>query len=316
MRPPSLRLELGDTVASSTSRDFTKRQFRPVETVIESTLFLAAAASIVITAAILYVLLEGSFQFFDKVPLVTFLTDTQWTPLFENPRYGIAPLLTGTLVSTLVALTLAVPVGIMVAIYLSEFAGPRARESIKPILELLAGVPTVIFGFFALQFVTPLLKTFIPGLPSFNLLSAGLVIGVLIIPYIASVSEDAMRAVPNSLREGAFAMGATRMETAFGVVVPAAFSGIAGAFVLGMSRAVGETMVVAIAGGQQPNLTLDPTKPAATITAYIAQVAKGDLPHKTLEYYSIYAAGLSLLALTLVFNLVAFWLNRKYREAY
>ena len=283
---------------------------------IESTLFLAAAASIVITAAILYVLLEGSFQFFDKVPLVTFLTDTQWTPLFENPRYGIAPLLTGTLVSTLVALTLAVPVGIMVAIYLSEFAGPRARESIKPILELLAGVPTVIFGFFALQFVTPLLKTFIPGLPSFNLLSAGLVIGVLIIPYIASVSEDAMRAVPNSLREGAFAMGATRMETAFGVVVPAAFSGIAGAFVLGMSRAVGETMVVAIAGGQQPNLTLDPTKPAATITAYIAQVAKGDLPHKTLEYYSIYAAGLSLLALTLVFNLVAFWLNRKYREAY
>lgn len=283
---------------------------------IESTLFLAAAASIVITAAILFVLLEGSFHFFDQVPIGTFLTDTQWTPLFENPRYGIAPLLTGTLVSTLVALTLAVPVGIMVAIYLSEFAGPRARESIKPILELLAGVPTVIFGFFALQFVTPLLKSFIPGLPSFNLLSAGLVIGVLIIPYIASVSEDAMRAVPNSLREGAFAMGATRMETAFGVVVPAAFSGIAGAFVLGMSRAVGETMVVAIAGGQQPNLTLDPTQPAATITAYIAQVAKGDLPHKTLEYYSIYAAGLSLLALTLVFNLVAFWLNRKYREAY
>lgn len=301
---------------AGSTRDFTKRQLRLGETAIETVLFLAAAASIVITAAILYVLLEGSFHFFDKVPIGTFLTDTQWTPLFENPRYGIAPLLTGTLVATLVALTLAVPVGLLVAIYLSEFASTRARETIKPILELLAGVPTVIFGYFALQFVTPLLKTFIPDLPSFNILSAGLVIGILIIPYIASVSEDAMRAVPNSLREGAFAMGATRLETAFGVVTPAAFSGIAGAFVLGMSRAVGETMVVAIAGGQQPNLTLDPTQPAATITAYIAQVAKGDLPHKSLEYYSIYAAGLSLLALTLVFNLVAFWLNRRYRESY
>lgn len=300
----------------ATTRDFTKRKVRPAEALVETVLFLAAAASILITIAILYVLLEGSFAFFKDVPFTTFITDTQWTPLFENPRYGIAPLLCGTLLSTLVALTLAVPVGIMVSIYLSEFAGPRARETIKPILELLAGVPTVIFGYFALLFVTPLLQRVIPDLPSFNILSAGLVIGILIIPYIASVSEDAMRAVPNSLREGAFAMGATRLETAFGVVAPAAVSGIAGAFVLGMSRAVGETMVVAIAGGQQPNLTLDPTQPAATITAYIAQVAKGDLPHKTLEYYSIYAAGLALLALTLVFNLIAFWLNRKYREAY
>jgi phosphate transport system permease protein len=306
---------LGGIVAA-TSRDFTKRQFRAAESVIETTLFLAAAASILITVGILYVLFEGSYHFFEKVPFTEFVTGTEWTPLFDNPRYGIAPLLTGTLVSTLVALTVAVPVGIMVSIYLSEFASVRARETIKPVLELLAGVPTVIFGYFALQFVTPMLKTIIPTLPTFNVLSAGLVIGVLIIPYIASVSEDAMRAVPNSLREGAFAMGATRLETAFGVVVPAAVSGIAGAFVLGMSRAVGETMVVAIAGGQQPNLTLDPREPAATITAYIAQVAMGDLPFGTLGYYSIYAAGLALMALTLCFNLFAFWLNRRYREAY
>lgn len=298
------------------SRDFSKRHFRPVDSGMELLLFIAAATSVLITVGILYVLFSGSAHFFEKVPLTQFLTETEWTPLFAHPKYGIAPLLCGTLVSTLVALTIAVPVGIMVSIYLSEFAGPRARESIKPILELLAGVPTVIFGYFALQFVTPMLKTFIPGLPTFNILSAGIVIGILIIPYIASVSEDAMRAVPNSLREGAFAMGATRLETAFGVVVPAAVSGIAGAFVLGMSRAVGETMVVAIAGGQQPNLTLNPTEPAATITAYIAQVAMGDLPFGTLEYYSIYAAGLALMSLTLAFNLFAFWLNRRYREAY
>jgi phosphate transport system permease protein len=298
------------------SRDFTKRTWRPAEMVIEGLLLLAALAAIVITAAILYVLVGGSLNFFAKVSPVDFVTDTVWSPLFENPRYGIAPLMAGTLLSTLVALALAVPVGLMVAIYLSEFASVRARETIKPVLELLAGVPTVIFGYFALLVVTPLLRNFIPELPTFNILSAGLVIGVLIVPYIASLSEDAMRAVPNALREGAFAMGATKMETAFGVVLPAAVSGVAGAFVLGMSRAVGETMVVAIAGGQQPNLTFDPTQQAATITAYIAQVAKGDLPHGSLEYYSIYAAGLALMVITLVFNLVAFWLHRTFREVY
>ena len=300
----------------ATGRDFTKRKWRIGESVIESLLFICAAMSIIVTVGILYVLLSESWHFFEQVPMSQFLTDTVWTPTFANPRYGIAPLLCGTLVSTLVALAVAVPLGLMVSIYLSEFASVRARESIKPILELLAGVPTVIYGYFALLLVTPLLQKIIPGLPGFNLLSAGLVIGVLIIPYIASVSEDAMRAVPNSLREGSIAMGATKLETAFNVVVPAATSGIAGAFVLAMSRAVGETMVVAIAGGQQPNFTLNPMEPAATITAYIAQVAKGDLPHHSLEYYSIFAAGLALMAITLVFNLVAFWLNRKFREEY
>lgn len=300
----------------ATGRDFTKRKWRFGESIIESLLFLSAAMSIIVTVGILYVLLSESWHFFEQVPMSKFLTDTQWTPTFANPRYGIAPLLCGTLVSTLVALAVAVPLGLMVSIYLSEFASVRARESIKPILELLAGVPTVIYGYFALLLVTPLLQKLIPGLPGFNLLSAGLVIGVLIIPYIASVSEDAMRAVPNTLREGSFAMGATKLETAFNVVVPAATSGIAGAFVLAMSRAIGETMVVAIAGGQQPNFTLNPMEPAATITAYIAQVAKGDLPHHSLEYYSIFAAGLALMAITLVFNLAAFWLNRKFREEY
>jgi phosphate transport system permease protein len=302
--------------ATAQRRDFTKKRPRLLESGIEGLLFLCAVACVGVTVAILYVLVSESANFFAKVPFLDFVTDTVWSPLFENPRYGIAPLMAGTLLSTLVALALALPIGLMVAIYLSEFASYRAREIVKPVLELLAGVPTVIFGYFALLFVTPILQTFIPGLPGFNMLSAGLVIGVLIIPYIASVAEDSMRAVPNALREGSYAMGATKLETAFNVVVPAAASGIASAFVLGMSRAVGETMVVAIAGGQQPNLTFNPTESAATITAFIAQVAKGDLPHGSLEYYSIFAAGLALMVITLAFNLIAFWLQRTFREVY
>lgn len=299
------------------SRDFTKRRLLLGERAIESSLFLAAAASIAVTIAIVYVLLSESFHFFEKVSVFTFLTDTVWSPLFDNPRYGIAPLLCGTLLSTLVALSVAVPLGLLAAVYLSEFASARAREIVKPVLELLAAVPTVIFGYFALVVVTPLLKaTLFPDLPGFNILSAGLVIGVLIIPYIASLSEDALRAVPNALREGSFAMGATKLETALNVMLPAATSGIAGAFVLAMSRAVGETMVVAIAGGQQPNLTFNPTEGAATITAYIAQVTKGDIAANTLEFYSIFAAGLALLVITLAFNLIAFALNRAFREEY
>jgi phosphate transport system permease protein len=225
-------------------------------------------------------------------------------------------LLTGTFMSTLVALAVAVPLGLLAAIYMSEFASGRVREIIKPTLELLAGVPTVVYGYFALLFVTPLLQSFIPGLPGFNLLSAGMVMGLMIIPYIASLSEDAMRSVPRSLREGSYAMGATRLETAFRVVVPAAVSGIVGAIILGMSRAVGETMIVAIAGGTQPRLVTAPTEQGATVTAFIAQVALGDIQWGTLEYHSIYAAGLALLVLTLCFNLIAFFMQRRFREAY
>jgi len=304
-------------VATPITRDFTVKRPRYGERLIEGALFLSAAAAVFITVAIIFTLLKESAIFFSKVSVVDFLTDTVWSPLFQNPRYGIAPLLAGTFLTTLVALSFAVPVGLVAAIYLSEFATPRARETIKPVLELLAAVPTVIYGYFALTVVTPFLRaTILPGLPTFNMLSAGLVIGVLIVPYIASLSEDAMRAVPASLREGSLAMGATRLETSMNVVLPAAISGISGALVLGMSRAVGETMIVAIAGGQQPNFTLNPTESAATVTAYIAQVAIGDVAVGTIEYYSIFAAGFALLVVTLVFNLVAFWLQRRFREEY
>jgi len=309
--------DAGTAIARKPRPDFRSKRPRPVERAIEGVLFLAALVAVVITALILWLLVSESLGFFREAGLGRFLTQTRWSPVFADPQYGIAPLLSGTLLSTLVALCVAGPLGMVSAIYISEFASPRAREIIKPALELLAGVPTVIFGYFALLFVTPLLKaTLLPGLPSFNILSAGLVIGVMIIPYIASLSEDAMRAVPGGLRDGALALGATRLETAVSVVAPAAISGIAGAFVLGVSRAVGETMVVAIAAGQVPNLTVDPTQPAATITAYIAQVALGDLPHGSIGYQSIYAAGLTLLLLTLAFNLLAFWMNRRFREAY
>jgi phosphate transport system permease protein len=292
------------------------RAIRAREKAVETVLFLCAASSVAITLAIVGVLLYESYGFFQQVPIWTFLTDTVWTPLFANARYGILPLLNGTLLSTLVALCVAGPLGLITAVYLSEFAQPRVREIVKPMLELLSGVPTVVYGFFALLFVTPLLQTFIPGLPGFNVLSAGIVMGIMIIPYIASLSEDAMRAVPQGLRDGSLALGATRLETAFRVVLPSAISGVAAAFVLGISRAVGETMVVAIAAGQQPNLTLDPREPAATITAYIVQVALGDLPHGSIGYQTIFAAGLTLLLITLIFNILAFWLRARFREAY
>lgn len=292
------------------------RAIRMRENAVEVVLFLCAASSVAITLAIVGVLFYESFGFFQQIPLLDFLTDTVWTPLFANPRYGILPLLNGTLLSTLVALCVAGPLGLTAAIYLSEFAPPQVREVVKPMLELLSGVPTVVYGFFALLFVTPLLQTFIPGLPGFNILSAGIVMGIMIIPYIASLSEDAMRAVPQGLRDGSLALGATRLETAFRVVLPSAVSGVAAAFVLGISRAVGETMVVAIAAGQQPTMTLDPREPAATITAYIVQVALGDLPHGSIGYQTIFAAGLTLLLITLVFNIVAFWLRARFREAY
>jgi phosphate transport system permease protein len=292
------------------------RGLRARERVMEGVLFLCAASSVFVTVAILGVLVYESLAFFRTVPILDFLTDTVWTPLFANPRYGILPLLNGTLLTTLVAMFVAGPLGLTAAVYLSEFASPRVREAVKPTLELLSGVPTVVYGFFALLFVTPLLQTFIPGLPGFNVLSAGIVMGIMIVPYVASLSEDAMRAVPNELRDGSLALGATRLETAFRVVLPSAISGVAAAFVLGISRAVGETMVVAIAAGQQPNLTLDPREPAATITAYIVQVALGDLPHGSIGYQTIFAAGLTLLVITLTFNVFAFWLRARFREAY
>lgn len=293
-----------------------KARRRQRERLIEAVLFLAACVSVFTTVGIVYVLLRESFVFFSNVSLWTFLTDTQWTPLFSDPHFGIWVLMSGTITSSAVALSIAIPLGTVIAIYLSEFAGHRTRETLKPVLELLSGVPTILYGYFALLFVTPLLQRLIPELPGFNVLSAGLVMGVMIIPYVSSLSEDAMRAVPMSLREGSYAMGATRLQTAVGVVVPAALSGIASAYILGISRAVGETMILAVAAGMQPSLSFNPLEPAATITSYIVQVALGDLPHGSVGYQTIFAAGLSLMVLTLVFNLAGHWLRRRFREAY
>jgi phosphate transport system permease protein len=289
---------------------------RLVERLSRVVLFAAASVSVFVTLGIVYVLVSESAVFFRHVPLVEFLTDTEWTPLFANPRYGILPLLAGTITVSAIALLVAIPCGTVLAVYLSEFAPHRMREIVKPFLELLAGVPTVVYGYFALLVVTPFLRLFIPDLPGFNMLSPGLVMGIMILPYVVSLSEDAMRAVPNSLREGAYALGYTRLQTGLRIVVPAAFSGITAAYLLGMARAVGETMVVAIAAGQNPKFTFNPLEGAATITAYIVQVSLGDVPHGSIGYQSIFAAGLVLFLVTLVFNLIGFFLRRRFREVY
>jgi phosphate transport system permease protein len=286
------------------------------ERAIELLLQLAAFTSVAITLGIVGVLSYESFLFFRQVSIVDFLTDRQWTPLFADAHYGILSLVSGTLVTTTVALLVAIPMGSLIAIYLSEYASRSVREFIKPVLELLSAVPTVVYGYFALLFVTPALQALWPGLPGFNMLSAGLVIGIMIVPYVSSVSEDAMRAVPTHLREGAFALGATRMQTALRVVFPSALSGITAAYVLGVSRAIGETMVVAIAAGMQPTLTLNPLEPAATMTAYIVQVSLGDLPHGSVGYQTIFATGLMLLLMTLLFNIAGHVLKKRYRQVY
>ncbi len=289
---------------------------RLTERAIEAVLLLAALVSVFTTLAIVAILVWESIAFFRTVPLLDFLTDTQWTPLFDDAHFGIIALLSGTLTTTIVALLVAIPLGTVLAIYLSEFAPFRVREVAKPFLEMLGGVPTIVYGYFALLFVTPLLQQIYPDLPGFNMLSAGLVMGIMIVPYVSSLSEDAMRAVPMNMREASYAMGATRLQTAIFVVTPAALSGIASSYILGISRAVGETMVVAIAAGMQPNFSFNPVEPAATITAYIVQVALGDLPHGSLGYQTIFAAGLTLLLITLLFNIIGHILRKRFREAY
>jgi phosphate transport system permease protein len=269
-----------------------------------------------VTVGIVALLLYESIGFFRHVSLKQFFIGTEWSPAFDNPKYSIWPLLSGTITITVVALMVALPLGTVAAIYLSEYAPHKLRETLKPILELLSAVPTVVYGYFALLFITPLLQKFIPGLGAFNMLGAGLIMGIMIIPYVSSLSEDAMRAVPMSLREGSYAMGGTKMQTAFRVVVPASFSGITAAYILGISRAIGETMVVAVAAGQQPQFTFNPKEQAMTITAFIVQVAGGDLPHGSVPYQSIFAAGLVLFIMTLFFNIAGYYLRKKYRQAY
>ena len=286
------------------------------EKAIESLLMLCGAVSIITTLGILYVLIKDSIGFFSEVSLWDFLTDTQWTPLFENQHFGILPLLTGTFLITFIAMLIALPLGMTIAIYLNEYADKRVKKIVKPFLEILASIPTVVYGYFALVFVTPALQSFIPGLAGFNSLSPGIVMGIMILPMVASLSEDALNAVPDSLREGAYALGASQMQTAFRVVLPAASSGVSVSVILAISRAIGETMIVAIAAGQQPRLTLNPLVPIETITAYIVQVSKGDVPQDSLGYKTIFAAGLTLFVLTFLLNSISFYLNKKFREQY
>lgn len=289
---------------------------RRFEFVIERGLFLCALLSIGTTIGIIAVLAIETAAFLREVPITEFLFGTEWTPLFSMPRFGVLPLVAGTTLVSVIAMVVALPMGLLSAIYLSEYANSHVRRVLKPLLELLAGVPTVVYGYFALLFVTPLLQQFIPNLASLNALGPGIVMGIMILPLVSSLSEDAMRAVPNGLREGSYALGATKMQTSLRVVVPAAFSGITAAFILAVSRAVGETMIVAIAAGLQPRMTFDPTQQVETMTAYIVQVSLGDTPQGTLEYRTIFAVGMLLFIGTFGLNLVSAWLRQRYREEY
>jgi phosphate transport system permease protein len=286
------------------------------EYVIEKSLLSSALITIAITFGIISVLAVEAFQFFSEVSIIDFLTDSQWTPLFTDKHYGILPLLSGTLLTSFIAISVALPVGLSISIYLSEYAPKSFRKTIKPLLELLASIPTVVYGFFALIVVTPFLQQFIPGLSGFNSLSAGIVMGIMIIPFISSLSEDALHAVPKEMREASYGMGATKLQTAFKVVVPAASSGIIVSIILAISRAIGETMIVAIAAGQQPRLTFDPTVPVETITAYIVQVSLGDVQHGSIEYRTIFAAGITLFVFTFLLNTLSFYIRKKYRQKY
>ena len=286
------------------------------EKLIEAVMMLCSLITVFTTVSIILVLLIDTYKFFEEVPLKHFLTDTQWTPLFTEKHFGILPLLSGTLLTTTIAIVFAVPIGLAIAVYLNEYAPAKFTNVVKPFLEILAAIPTVVYGFFALQFVTPLLQEFIPGLRGFNALSPGLVMGVMIIPYITSLSEDALRAVPVSLREASYGMGATRFQTAFRVIVPAASSGIIVSIILAISRALGETMIVAIAAGQEPNLTFNPKESVETITTYIVQVSLGDVPQDSLEYRTIFAAGMALFLFTFILNNISFWLRKKFENRY
>ncbi|HTM32814.1 MAG TPA: phosphate ABC transporter permease subunit PstC [Vicinamibacterales bacterium] len=291
-------------------------QPRRFERLIEFLLLAAAALSVFTTAGIILVLAVETIEFLREVSIVEFLTGTEWTPLFANRHFGVLPLVAGTLLVSGIAMLVALPMGLLAAVYLSEYAPDGVRRLVKPVLEVLAGVPTVVYGYFALMFVTPLLQRVFPQMSGFNALSPGIVMGIMILPLVSSLSEDAMRAVPSGLREGAYALGATRMQTALQVVVPAAFSGITAAFILAVSRAVGETMIVAIAAGQQPRLTANPFVPLETMTAYIVQVSLGDTPQGTLEYRTIFAVGMLLFLMTFGLNLVSTWLRERFREEY
>ncbi len=286
------------------------------EKLIHFVLFLCGILSVFTTAGIIFILIFETVGFFREVSLLRFFFDTQWTPLFAEKHFGIWPLVCGTFLTSVIAMLVAMPIGILSAVYLSEYAPDKVRRALKPTLEILAGIPTVVYGYFALLFITPLLQELIPSTSGFNALSPGVVMGIMILPIVSSLSEDAMYAVPQSLREGAYALGARKLHVSFLVVVPAALSGITASFLLGVSRAIGETMIVAIAAGQQPRFTLNPLVPIETMTAYIVQVSLGDTPHGTLEYHTIFVVGMMLFVSTFALNIISHLLRRRYREAY
>jgi phosphate transport system permease protein len=286
------------------------------ERMIEGALFLCAAVSVVTTIGIILVLVGESAAFFTQVSLSQFLFDTEWTPLFQDRHFGIWPLLCGTILTTFIALAVALPSGLLLAVYLSECAAPQTRAVLKPILEILAGIPTIVYGYFALLFLTPLLQRIFPALGAFNALSPGIVMGIMILPMVASLSEDALFTVPRSVREGAYALGASKLQMIVGAVLPSAVGGITAAFILAVSRAVGETMIVAIAAGQQPLLHFNPLQPVETMTAYIVQVSLGDIPHGTLEYHTLFAVALTLFLLTLGLNLMSMSIRNRFKRMF
>ncbi|MFL0461972.1 MULTISPECIES: phosphate ABC transporter permease subunit PstC [Virgibacillus] len=286
------------------------------EKVMPALLFLIAAVSILTTIGIVYTLLIETIEFFKRVPIMDFFTGTVLKPLSQNPEFGVLPLINGTIISSIIAMLVAGPIGIMTAVFLSEYASERVRRTLKPMLEILAGIPTIVYGFFAFTFVTPLIREFFPSVEATNILSPGLVMGVMIIPMIASLSEDAMTSVPNAMREGALALGSTKLEVTFRVVIPAALSGIIASFVLGISRAIGETMIVTIASGSSKNFTFDITQSMQTMTAYIVEVSGGEAPAGSTIYYSLYAVAMTLFVFTLIMNLLARYVSRKFREEY
>ncbi|PSB03409.1 phosphate ABC transporter permease subunit PstC [Merismopedia glauca] len=287
-----------------------------VEQVVKLTFLIFALISVATTIGIVLSISYETLEFFKEIPITRFLTETEWSPTFANKKFGIIVLVCGTIVTTAISIGIALPVGLLAAICLSEYAPEKLRRILKPALEILAGVPTVVYGYFALLFVTPILKGFIPGLETFNALSAGLVMGVSIIPLVASLSEDAIYAVPNALRQGSYALGATKRETIMSVVLPSALSGIVASFILAISRAIGETMIVTIAAGQNPQLTVNPFVKVQTMTAYIVQVSKGDTPAGSLVYKTLFAVGAALFFMTLVLNILSFWFVRKFRQKY
>ena len=286
------------------------------ESAIKGLFAICGIITILVTLGIIWVLFSESFSFFKVVPIADFLTDTEWTPLFTQKHFGILPLLAGTFLTSFIAILVAVPFGLTIAVYISEYAPKKFRTTIKPMLEVLAAVPTVVYGYFALTVVTPFLQQFIPDLGGFNALSAGIVMGIMIVPMISSLSEDALYAIPKSLREAAYGMGSTRLQASVKVTIPSASSGIIVSIILAVGRAIGETMIVAIAAGQQPILTLDPRDSIETITAYIVQVSLGDVPHDSIEYKTIFAAGITLFVLTFALNTISFWIRKKYQEKY